>query len=182
MHLTEQELNEYLDNGSADRAMIEAHLASCDECAARLSALQALFTELDSLPAVSLSRDIAAHVILRPGRFVPQLPRWLTLTATLQAVAALVALIAATPFISGMLPKAGMLSFTTLFIQIQSQWMIFLDGFSTFTLNPAEAFNLPTFPPAYFPTLEISTLIITFAGVSVLWIFGNGLLLRNQKK
>ena len=44
MHLTEEELNEYLDNEIQDRARVELHLSACQECAARLSTLQALFT------------------------------------------------------------------------------------------------------------------------------------------
>ena len=37
MHLTDDQLNEYLDEATAERVQIEAHLSSCDECAARLS-------------------------------------------------------------------------------------------------------------------------------------------------
>ena len=104
MHLTNEQLNEYLDNASTERAFIESHLDSCDECAARLSTLQVLFGDLDSLPEVTLSRDIAARFRPRPS-LPAQLPRWLTLTASLQAAAALVALIVAIPFFSIMLPK-----------------------------------------------------------------------------
>jgi len=59
MHLTDEQLNEYLDNEIVDRADIESHLASCGECAARLTALQTLFAELDSLPELELTRDLA---------------------------------------------------------------------------------------------------------------------------
>ena len=111
MHLTDEQLNEYLDNETANRAEIETHLDSCDECAARLSTLQTLFADLDSLPEVTLSRDLAARFRPRPS-LTPQLPRWLTLTATLQAAAALVALIVAIPFFSIMLPQVDMPSFT----------------------------------------------------------------------
>ncbi len=57
MHLTDDQLNEYLDEATTERAQIEAHLSSCDECAARLSTLQNVFTELDSLPELELTRD-----------------------------------------------------------------------------------------------------------------------------
>ena len=63
MHLTEEELNEYLDNEIQDRARAELHLSSCDECAARLATLQALFTEIESLPELALTRDLAAPVM-----------------------------------------------------------------------------------------------------------------------
>jgi hypothetical protein len=171
MHLTDQELNKYLDHESTDRVAIEAHLASCGECAARLSDLQALFAELDSLPEVTLSTNFAARFTPRPS-LVPQLPRWLTLTATLQAAAALVGLIIAIPFISIMLPKVAAPSFTTLIFELQTIWASWLDTLSSL--------HFPTFRPANLPPLEISTLLIALAGVSVLWIFGNGLLLRNR--
>ncbi len=171
MHLTNEQLNEYLDNASTERAFIETHLDSCDECAARLTALQALFTDLVSLPEVTLSRDIAARFRPRPS-LAPQLPPWLTLTASLQAAGALVALIIAIPFFSIMLPKVEMPSFTTWFFEIQSLWTSWLDTISTF--------QMPTFQPSNIPTLEMSTLFIALAIVSIFWIFGNGLLLRNR--
>ena len=174
MHLTDEQLNEYLDNASTERAFIETHLDSCDECAARLSALQALFTDLDSLPEVTLSRDLAARFRPRPSLAVPQLPTWLTLTATLQAAAALVALIVAIPFFSIMLPQVEMPSFTTWLFEIQSLWTSWLDTISTL--------QMPTFQPSNIPTLEMSTLFIALAIVSIFWIFGNGLLLRNQNR
>ncbi len=172
MHLTDEQLNEYLDNETANRAEIETHLDSCDECAARLSDLQTLFADLDSLPEVTLSHDLAARFRPRPS-LVPQLPRWLTLTASLQAAAALVALIVAIPFFSVMLPKVEMPSFTTWFFEIQSLWTSWLDTISTF--------QMPTFQPSNIPTLEMSTLFIALAIVSIFWIFGNGLLLRNNR-
>ena len=173
MHLTEEQLNEYLDEATTERVQIEAHLSSCEECAARLSTLQNLFTELDSLPELELTHDLAAPFTLRPS-LPAQLPKFLTLTASLQAAVALAALIIAVPFVSALLPQIELPSFTKLFFQIQSQWTVWLDQLSTL--------NLPTFQPINLPTLEMSSLLLTLAGVSVLWILGNGLLLRNQVK
>jgi hypothetical protein len=175
MHLTNEQLNEYLDNETANRAEIETHLDSCDECAARLSTLQALFADLDSLPEVTLSRDLAARFTLRAAQnLAPQLPRWLTLTVSLQAAAALVALIVAIPFFSIMLPQVEMPSFTTWFFEIQSLWASWLDALSNYQLPSYQFSNLPTYP------VELSTLFIALAVVSIFWIFGNGLLLRNR--
>ncbi|MFN8383924.1 MAG: hypothetical protein U0V02_18445 [Anaerolineales bacterium] len=173
MHLTEDQLNEYLDEATTERAQIEAHLSSCSECATRLSTLQNVFAELDSLPELELTRNLAAPFTLRPS-LPAQLPKFLTLTAFLQAAVALVALIVAVPFVSALLPQIELPSFTKLFFQIQTQWTVWLDQLSTF--------NLPTFQPINLPTLEMSSLLFTLAGVSVLWILGNGLLLRNQMK
>ena len=80
MHLTDEQLNEYLDNEIVDRAQVELHLFACDDCAARLTALRALFDEIESLPELALSRDIAAPVTRRiDGRAaVPAVPRSLS--------------------------------------------------------------------------------------------------------
>jgi anti-sigma factor RsiW len=169
-HISDMQLNEYLDNETTNRAEIEAHLDSCAECTARLSAIQALFAELASLPEETLSRNLAAH--FTPDRKLPQLPGWLTLTATLQAAAALAALIVAIPFLPVILPRVVLPSFTTLFGQFQLQWRAFLNTFSTF--------HLPELASLPIPVMEMSTLLTVLAGIFVLWILGNGLLLRNR--
>ena len=74
MHLTDDQLNEYLDNESSERPQIESHLAECAECAARLTALQALFDEIQSLPEVELTRSIRARRAT-PYRAERQSPR-----------------------------------------------------------------------------------------------------------
>jgi len=172
MHLTEEQLNEYLDNESTERAVVEAHLSSCDECAARLSTLQNLFTELDSLPELELTRDLATPFIPRPS-LPAQLPKFLTLTVTLQAAAALVVSILAAPFFIKVLPAIEMPSFGKVFIQIQSQWTAWLDVLSNI--------QMPTIPTFSF---ELSSLYLMSAlvAVSMLWLVGNGLLLRNPTK
>jgi len=176
-HLTDELLNEYLDNELTDRAPVEEHLFACADCAARLAALQALFTELDSLPEETLSHPIAARIIL-PSSLPAALPRSLRLAVTLQAALAVIAIIIAAPFVTELAsPYLGMIrmpSLTEIFFQAQSQWSIWLDALSTF--------QMPTLPEI--PVVEMSGLFIalTLAGVSMLWLVGNGLLLRKQIK
>lgn len=171
MHLTDDQLNEFLDNETAERAQIETHLSACDECAARLAALQALFAEIESLPELTFSTPLAARFAPTPSLPL-QIPAWLTLTAILQAALAMIALIVAAPFITVLLPTVEMPSLTVLLIQIQTQWTKWLDSLSTF--------QLPSLPQL--PLLEISSLVLTLtlAGASLLWLVGNGLLLRKQ--
>ena len=174
MHLTDEQLNEYLDHETSEQVQIETHLAACAECAARLTALQTLFAEIVSLPEMELTHSIAARFALTPSLPVPQLPTWLTLTATLQAALALVAAILAAPFITKLMPVIQTPSLTEIFLQLQTQWTAWLDTLSTF--------RLPTLPQL--PVLELPSLFLalTLAGVSMLWLVGNGLLLRNQMK
>jgi len=183
-HLTDELLNEYLDNELADRARVDDHIAACADCAARLAALQALFTELESLPEEKLSRDFRVASLGDAARFIrtsslpAPLPRSLRLTVILQTVAAVVALVLAAPFVTEFvapyLATLQLPSFTEVLIQIQTQWITWLDTLSQL--------QLPTLPEI--PVVEFSSLVImlTLAGVSTLWLVGNGLLLRNQIK
>ena len=172
MHLTDDQLNEYLDEAITERAFIESHLDSCHECTARLSTLQNLFTELDSLPELELTKSLAAPFTLRPS-LPAQLPKFLTLTAILQTAFAIIAAVIAVPFMASLFPVIEMPSFTTIFANLQSQWVFLLDQLSTFHFQPV-TFNLPVY--------EMSSLLFTLAAMSILWILGNGLLLRNQMK
>ncbi len=172
MHLTDDQLNEYLDEASNERVQIEAHLSSCDECVARLSTLQNLFTKLDSLPELELTKSLAAPFIPRPS-LPAQLPKFLTLTVTLQAAVALTAIILAVPFIAQFIPVLELSSLSNVFIQLQTQWITWFHMLSQFQFP-----TLPTF------TFEISSIYLmsALAGVFMLWLVGNGLLLRNQIK
>jgi hypothetical protein len=172
MHLTDDQLNEYLDNETAERAQIELHLDACDECAARLSTLQDLFAEIESLPELALTKSLAAPFAPRPS-LPAQLPAWLPLTVTLQATVALVVLIIAAPFVCQFLPALETPSLSNVFIQLQTQWTTWLDMLSQIQMPAFSAISL-----------ELSSLYLmsALAVVSMLWLVGNGLLLRNQIK
>ncbi len=79
IHLSDDTLNEYLDEALARAAMAQAgaHLAGCDACAGRLAQLRALFAGLEALPDAALSRDLAPAVThaLRQPRPAAVLPR-----------------------------------------------------------------------------------------------------------
>jgi hypothetical protein len=177
-HLTDVQLNEYLDNELVDRAHADLHLSSCDECTARLSALQALFNEIEALPEIALTRDLAAPVTRRVSRqgAAPAVPRSLRLTVTLQAALTVIAIIFAAPivmqFFSPYLSRVEPPSFPDMFLQLQTQWTSWLDRLSQF--------QIPTMPEI--PVIELSGwfIMLMVAGVSVLWLVGNRLLLRNQ--
>ena len=172
MHLTDEQLNEYLDEATQERTQIESHLSACDECAARLSSLRNLFAEIESLPELALSKSLAAP-FKRTSSLPSQIPAWLPLTVILQAAIALVALVAALPFLTQLLPKIESPSLSSVFIQLQTQWTAWLDLLSQFQMP-----TLPTF------SFELSSLYLlsALAAVSMVWLVGNGLLLRNQIK
>jgi anti-sigma factor RsiW len=177
MHLTDEQLNECIDNEIKDRAQVELHLSSCEDCAARFAALRALFDEIESLPEVTLSHDIATPVTRNlSGRAT--LPRSLHLTVILQATAVVIVILFAAPFVGGWIsPSLSNIqapSITDAFLQLQSQWMIWLDILSQF--------QVPSLPKI--PVIELSSLsvMLTVISASLLWLIGNRLLLRNQMK
>lgn len=95
-HLTEEQLNLYLDNelSTVERDAVEAHLANCNECRAEVAALQRLFTALEELahePAPDLVPGVLAHIRSHRKFAGQEAPRFrpLWLIPTLQAIAAL---------------------------------------------------------------------------------------------
>jgi anti-sigma factor RsiW len=176
-HLTDELLNEFLDGEVSDRAETEKHLAECADCAARLAAFQALFADLDSLPEVTMTHDLAAPVTRTlTGRAA--LPRSLRLTVILQAALTVIAIIFAAPFVTQLLApylaSVQSLSLTEMFLEVQIQWALWLDMLSQF--------QIPSIPEI--PTVEVSNIYmtLTLTVISILWLVGNGLLLRNKIK
>lgn len=66
-HLTEAQLNEYLDNllEATALARIQAHLADCADCRERLASLLTVFQTLEALPEELPAHDLTPS-ILRP--------------------------------------------------------------------------------------------------------------------
>jgi hypothetical protein len=85
-------------------------------------------------------------------------------------VFALITLVLAAPFVVNLVPSIATPSLTEILLQIQSQWLTLFDIFTNYQLP-----SMPSFPPLQIPTL---TLAFTLIGASVLWLLGNGLLLR----
>jgi len=86
----------------------------------------------------------------------------------------LITLILAAPFVMNLLPAIETPSFTEIFLRMQSQWLALFNTFTNYQLP-----NLPTLPSLQIPTLTLS---LALAGASLLWLVGNGLLLRKQIK
>ncbi len=178
MHLTDDQLNEYLDNESSERTQIESHLAECVECAARLNHFKALFDEIESLPELELTRSIADS-FTRPANLPVPMPRWLTLTATLQAALALIAIFFAVPilsqYVTPVLQAVSVPSLTDVLMDIQMYVVMWM--------RAVQAFQLPTIPtPSFTLPEELSPtmLSISLPGIFLVWLIGNWWLLRKR--
>lgn len=66
-HLTESQLNEYLDNAisAQKQRIIEMHISECAECHNKLEDMRGLFTTLAGLPEEALHHDLTPLVMSR---------------------------------------------------------------------------------------------------------------------
>ncbi len=189
IHLDDSTTNEYLDSAlpPSRRAEVDSHLAACAECAARLASLRALFITLDSLPDLPLERDLSAHVITaiirnsalqaRPAQ--PALTPALRLAFAFQAAIVLIALAAAIPFATQSIP-------TDAFTQLTAQATIAVFNLQSLITTqwtaPIESLRALSHPlttlTTELPGLPMFSLTLCLAAVTVLWLVGNGVLLR----
>lgn len=186
MHLTDELLNEYLDEAleAEARARAASHLAGCAECAARLATLRALFTTLDAVPEVPLARDLSAAVVARLPQSTPEWRPALNWLIVVQAVAAVLLLAFAAPVVIANLAPAGVsmlgqpiVRFTLeLLAGLQAQWQSLVGAFAVLSSQGFAGARAVTAP-----LTEASTVLLggLAAGLAVLWLAGNGVLLRS---
>lgn len=188
-HVSDETLNEFLDGaleGSA-RAAVEAHLAGCRACSARLEALGAVFTGLATLPEAPLAHDLRAGVMaaVRAPSRVPLKPIadprlfGFKLIFTLQLLAALVLLAFAWPFLAGqasLAPLIGAADITRFVAQVASAWLDFGGLWLALQHWLALAATQPAMPLEKFLQPAVAGLVLVAAGM--LWLLGNALLLR----
>lgn len=173
-HLSDEILNEYLDDALPPdaRVEVELHLRDCADCELRLDELADLFFELSALPEAGLTRDLSADMV---RSLTPQpLPRLLKWTALLQVAAALAALFASLPLLQTMfamdVPAITLPTLFDLTLRFEQ------------TLAEMQAMFVQFQWQMPHLSFEISSLYITVAvfSVTLLWLVGNGLLLRKS--
>jgi predicted anti-sigma-YlaC factor YlaD len=170
-HLTETQLNEYLDNLMEATTLSQAkeHLAECADCRERLSSLQTIFQALEALPEELPVRDLTSSIIhALPTR--RSLPIWQVAIA-IQAGLGLGLLLLLFPLLAGYL--------TNMMVGLTGQFVVPEVKFP----NPIDLhFSLPVFhlPHASIPVLPIpvtpanfSIWLILGIAASLLFIIGN---------
>ena len=163
-HLTDNQLNEILDR-LADTATLR-HVDTCSDCRARLDDLRLMFAMLESLPEVTPPRDLTASILTRlPQRQISPTWKWLfaaQATAALAIVASQASSFALPPEIATYQPPT-------------------LDSLlaSVIGLISSLKFELPTLNYQVSAVdLQSTTILLFVVSAVVLWLVGNGLLLR----
>lgn len=171
IHLSDETLNEYLDNvlAAADLSEAESHFAVCPECAGRLSELSILFAELDLLPEQTLEIDLVPRVLSRlPESVLPRSVRWL---AAAQMLAAIIAVVIAWPLVAAVFP-AGIIPPLPSLNESLVSLSLWISTVGTFQI-PTLLFDVPSFSLG----IPSTTLVIAVLGMLFLWLLSNGLLL-----
>lgn len=76
-HMTEEELIEYREGVTAQRAQIAEHLAACKECRTELERIEAVLAALDTLPVPNPGDDYGRRVWQQIAPHLPERPvRW----------------------------------------------------------------------------------------------------------
>jgi anti-sigma factor RsiW len=188
-HLSNDTLNEFLDgalDGSA-RAEVEAHLAACRVCSARLEVLGAVFAGLASLPQLALGRDLRSGVMaavraqnqtaLRPFAD-PRRPA-IQVVFALQLLAALALIAFAWPFLASLAqpaPLIGSADINRFVAQLAGAWLDFGGLWLALERGLTSATAQPALPLEMLLQPVVAGLVLVGGGV--LWLLGNALLLR----
>lgn len=170
-HLTDDQLNEVLDNSILDTSTLR-HLDTCTDCRTRLEDLRSVFTTLEAIPEVQPPRDLTAsilsHLPASWGGMASRRTRTWTWLSAAQALGAFAIL-------------AWFASSFVLPPEIATYQLPTFDSLLASAIQMLSSFTFET-PTFEFQTTAIdlqSTTILTFViSAVVLWLVGNGLLLR----
>jgi hypothetical protein len=166
-HLTETQLNEFLDKilGLPEQGQIENHLSACADCRSKVESMQSLFQTLNTLQEEELENDLASLVL----KGLPE--------KRIQWAWKLVLAV-----------QAGIALGLTILVVSNLLTMVSLQTLTGAITLKFPLIELPVFRPSslVLPTIGIQTstfnLIFLAASVLVLWGVGNAALLRNRKE
>jgi len=187
-HITDSQLNEYLDHAldEATQRKCDLHLAACAECRARLEELQLVYSSLADMHEIRLAHDLTSSVMANLPRAQSQ--AWTPVFAAQLGAALGVLLFAAieiaqairVPTIPAFQFPIPELRFAISNFQppILHSPFAALDPFSVLAFP---AFRLPPLTTFRFPLSNYQTFIIGIATL-LLWFVANIVLLRERSE
>lgn len=186
-HLSDETLNEYLDGVLSPQAMARAdsHLSGCETCTRRLGRSAELFATLEGLPEVPLLRNLAPGIVetLRSraaaGQRQSRKLTWrLGLALAAEAVGSLALVILYLPQAVAGLAPAALPDFTDSIAAVLEEAAVYY----TALLATPDPLGLEALAASLgrlsIPWASVSSLITLLAAATLLWLLGNGILLR----
>lgn len=186
-HLSDHTLNEFRDGTLPSRSLAAAqeHLRDCEVCAHRLSEIADVFTALEGLPEEPLGNDLSPRIVeairaraASPKRLSPKSTWSLGLALAAECIGAWALLALVWSEAQSWLALAPLPDFTGLFGAALEEAGVFLTAVFA-SPDPlglgslAAVINAPSIPWA-----SVSSLITLLAASTLVWLLGNGLLIR----
>ncbi|GAB4275031.1 MAG: hypothetical protein Kow0080_23950 [Candidatus Promineifilaceae bacterium] len=171
-HLTDEQLNEYLDDmlAEAEKTAVEAHLHQCESCRAQLQALQVVFAALNEVAAVVLPVDVETAVLQNlPASTATPAWVWALITLELAAAAAMTWVLRPTAqtWLAAMRQQAQSFITSWQIPSLSNTWQTVTAVFQ----------RLPAPPTLTLPAIQWAVLIgLAFTG----WLLANRILLQEN--
>jgi anti-sigma factor RsiW len=191
LHPDDGRLNEYLDGAldAAEQAGVAAHLAGCPACHARRDRLAALAAVLADLPDEPLARDLAPAVVAAVRRQRPEplaAAHALRILLAAQGLAAVLIVLLAWPTLAASLPGPEVSLLAGQAGETLSAWRAAAVAEASATASGAgeslaagqAALDQLAMLMATRAAGPLPVWTICLAAVALLWLVGNGLLLR----
>lgn len=177
-HLFHEYLDDALDGDA--RREFETYLAQNPAAIEQLERLRALFSSLENLPAVDLGADLQPAVLaaLRKRHNIPSPLRWV---AALQVVLLAIVIASSWPLLQSLAQSLQFAAIVSAFATaLRANLAAFSEHWGNLIASLASLnIHLSNFV-ANMPVLNIAMdqLVPLIAAVALLWLVGNGLLLR----
>jgi len=191
-HLTETELNEYLDEmlDESSRISVEKHLTVCEHCRSKLSEIETLFSTLADLTDMPLTRDLRPGVLARlPKPKEPQIPGlWQQPIFVVQSMLTILLLALSMPMLRTLVLQVAVwwseISLRRMNFPALAEMVTHLNPLLTWRYHfsfdlPGLSLTMPTLPNLPY-SLDINIVLLLVISAGLLWIFGNFSLLRNK--
>jgi hypothetical protein len=186
-HLTETQLNEYLDQllEGPSRQDVEAHLEACNQCQGRLAELEKVFSTLENLPDEPLTHDLLPSVMARLPKVMEPSLLWREPVFIAQSLLAIILLILSIPILPGLIRRITAWDMIVSLPQIQLLPLFesYMELIPRFTWHPQITSFLPdislSIPKLPFK-LEANTILVAAILAGLLWVIGNFSLLRTR--
>jgi hypothetical protein len=187
IHVTETQLNEYLDQAleEGERREIEGHLATCGQCSSELDDLKNVFQALERLPDVTLERDLTTQVLADLQEEMPLPTLWKQPAFLLQSLLTLLLLALSMPILRGWGPRVSTwideLALLGRQIPSHSEMLTQLSAWKPqfHFPSPELPFTLPALPD-FSPQPDVGVLLALVIFIVMLWMVGNLSLLRGR--
>ncbi|GAB4505233.1 MAG: hypothetical protein Fur0043_22280 [Anaerolineales bacterium] len=183
MHLSEEQVNQYLDGllEASAQQEFEAHLVACANCRRYVDELQALFAGLATLPDLPLPHDLTPRILARLPQKAIVPPRTRSLAAQWGLVTGFALWLGMQMTIIVELPALLLPNITLPALRLPAlQLDILPDQFPMPQIPISQPLTFDFQTPSFFLPFSPAHLILLLALAALPWVMGNVILMRSR--